>query len=151
MVRISAKFCRNLFSVQPCFPCVNASKRILMTYSPYSITTDKSEGHIVPGTFSRFEFLEGRVTTPTVLDPSLLDFTVSNVADAAFGEWRALSASSRAKELEKRRNVSKATIESLKAVPSEKSKLTLFGQYDEVYRRNLKIFNETGDSEPCSL
>ncbi|GJQ11020.1 hypothetical protein GpartN1_g2811.t1 [Galdieria partita] len=143
----SPESCR---SVRRRFPCSKTSKRISMTYSPYSITNDKSEGHIVPGTFSRFEFLEGRVTGPTVLDPNLLDFTVSNVADAAFGEWRALSASSRSKELERRRNVSKATIENLKATPSEKSRLTLFGQFDEVYRRNLKIFNEPGDSEHFS-
>lgn len=80
------------------------------------------------------------------MDPSLLDFTVSNVADAAFGEWRALAASERAKELERRRNITKATIENLKATPSEKSRLTFSGQLDEVYRRNLKIFNEPGDS-----
>jgi len=71
---------------------------------------------------------------------------VSNVSDAAFGEWRALSASSRAKELENRRNVTKATIESLKKTPTEKSRLTFSGQLEEVYRRNLKIFNEPGDS-----
>eukprot|EP00871_Galdieria_phlegrea_P004888 jgi/Galph1/53/GphlegSOOS_G4791.1 len=116
-----------------------------MTYSPYSVTNDKSGGHIVPGTFSRFEFLEGRVTGPSVLNPSLLDFTVPSVSDAAFGEWRALSASTRAKELEKRRSITKATLESLRKPASEMEKLTSLGQYNEVYRRTLKIFNDPSD------
>ncbi|KAK4525405.1 hypothetical protein GAYE_SCF12G3313 [Galdieria yellowstonensis] len=136
----------NTVSLRRSSQCSHSWRSVSMNYSPYSITTDKSEGHIVPGTFSRFEFLEGRVTGPTVLNPSILDFTVSNVSDAAFGEWRALSASSRAKELEHRRNVTKATIESLKKTPTEKSRLTFSGQLEEVYRRNLKIFNEPGDS-----
>eukprot|EP00871_Galdieria_phlegrea_P001968 jgi/Galph1/2772/GphlegSOOS_G1435.1 len=97
-----------------------------MTYSPYSVTNDKSGGHIVPGTFSRFEFLE--VFQMLRLESGELFLPLQGPRN-----W------------EKRRSITKATLESLRKPASEMEKLTSLGQYNEVYRRTLKIFNDPSD------